>query len=95
MPDTGLLVRPGWWRLPMEAFRAQVEAHCHHCGIPLRREGQLAQGGRHEEFSPTHEHIARSKAKGRTLFMIDVTLDELVRPARPSTEYLPHSTPGY
>lgn len=91
LPDTGLPVTPGWWRQPMEAFRAQVETHCHACGIPLRRRGQLAIGGTHEEFSETHRAIARPKAKGREVVFVGV--ETLTRADRPSTEYLPGTTP--
>jgi len=43
-PDTGMSVVPDWWKLPMEQFQSQVEAHCHDCGVPLRGYGELAQG---------------------------------------------------
>jgi hypothetical protein len=42
-PDTGMVVQPGWWRLPMQAFAGQVRKHCHECSIPLRGHGELAQ----------------------------------------------------
>ena len=90
MPDTGLPVVPGWWRLPMQAFSEQVRTHCHACGIPLRREGQLAIGGDREEFSETHRFIARPKAKGRPVQFVTIGG---ARPDRPATEYLPGTTP--
>lgn len=93
MPDTGVPVVPGWWRRPMADFAAQVETHCHACGIPLRRPGQLAVGGEAEEFSETHRFIARPKAKGRPVAFVG--LDALTMTERPATEYLPNVTPGY
>jgi len=93
IPDTGLPVVPGWWRQPMADFAAQVETHCHHCGIPMRRPGQLAIGGDREEFSPTHEWIARPKVKGREIRMVKIGCPDTVVSDRPSTEYLPGTTP--
>lgn len=75
----------------MEAFRRQVETHCHHCGIPMRRPGQLAVGGEREEFSETHRYIARPKVKARPVAFVG--LESLTRTDRPSTEYLPGTTP--
>lgn len=92
LPDTGLVPFPGWWRLPMEAFREQVETHCHACGIPLRRPGQFAIGGDHEEFSETHRYIARPKTRGRPVQMIE-SIGTVERPDRPATDYLPNTTP--
>jgi hypothetical protein len=91
-PDTGLVVAPGWWRLPMADFADQVRLHCHACGIPLRRKGQLAVGGELEEFSETHRSIARPKAKGRPVEIVE-SIGLVERPARPATEYLPGTTP--
>lgn len=69
-PDTGLEVTPGWWRQPMQAFAAQVRLHCHACGIPLRRFGELANGGDREEVSATHLAIFRPKVRGRRVELI-------------------------
>lgn len=91
-PDTGLTVEPGWWRRPMADFAAQVRLHCHACGVPLRRAGQLAQGGEREEFSATHQAIARPKVRGRPVEII-AGIGRIDRPARPATEYLPGVTP--
>jgi len=94
MPDTGLEVVPGWWRRPMADYEHQVRTHCHNCGIPLRRKGQLAIGGEKEEFSETHRHIARPKIKSRPVEFVQ--LGGIVsRPTRPATQYLPNVTPGY
>lgn len=94
MPDTGLPVTPGWWRLNMDAFEGQVRVHCHACGVPLRRPGQLAVGGQLEEFSETHRFIARPKVPGRTVELLQIG-GVPDRPSRPLTEYLPGVTPGY
>jgi hypothetical protein len=93
-PDTGLEVVPGWWKKPMADFEAQVRQHCHSCGIPLRRPGQLAIGGDREEFSETHSAIARPKVRGRAVELVTIG-GMMGRPDRPATEYLPHVTPGY
>lgn len=92
-PDTGLEVRPGWWKLPMAAFEAQARLHCQACGIPLNRQGQLAIGGEREEFSETHRHIARPKVKDRPISFVGI--DSLTMTDRPATEYLNGITPGY
>jgi hypothetical protein len=85
-------VKPGWWRLPIEAFEQQVRKHCFACGIPLRRTPQPAIGGTHEEFSATHRAIARPKTKGRPVQFVE-SIGTIVRPERPATEYLPGTTP--
>lgn len=98
MPDTGLPVTPGWWKLPMEAFEQQVLTHCHACGIPLRRKGQFAINGEKEEFTKTHSWIARPKAKDRRVEIVEPEPELVqigVRSDRPSTEYLKGITPGY
>ncbi len=92
MPDTGVAVMPGWWRVKMETFEPQARLHCHACGIPLRRKGQLAIGGQEEEFSETHRFIARPKSKDKTVNIVSIGGLQ-TRPARPSTEYLPGTTP--
>jgi hypothetical protein len=84
-PDTGRAVTPGWWRQPMAAFADQVRLHCHACGIPLRRFGQLANGGTAEEVSPLHADIVRPKVRGRRVELVAVdTARHLTR----STDYL-------
>lgn len=93
-PDTGLPVYAGWWQEPIEAFEDQVRLHCHSCGIPLRRQGQLAIGGAKEEFSKTHEYIARTKVRNRPVEIVSIG-GFAEREDRPSTEYLPNTTPGY
>lgn len=93
-PDLGLAAEPGWWRRPMRDFEAQARHHCHRCGIPLRRPGQLAVGGEAVEFSETHAAIARPKAAGRRVDVVEIGC-MVQRPERPATEYLPGITPGY
>jgi hypothetical protein len=90
-PDVGLPVTPGWWRKPMADFEQQVNTCCHHCAVPLRRHGQLAVMGEHEEFSETHRFIARPKVRDRAVQFVQA--ETLVRTARPATEYLPGTTP--
>lgn len=94
MPDTGVPVVPGWWRQSMEAFAHQVDAHCHHCGIAMRRQGQLAIHGQQEEFSPTHKFIARPKVPSRPVQIIE-SIGAVPNPDRPATQYLAGVTPGY
>jgi hypothetical protein len=93
-PDTGLEVVPGWWKRPMADFEAQVNLHCHSCGIPLRRPGKLAVSDSTlaEEFSETHAAIAKPKTKGRPVEFVSIG-GMMERPERPSTEYLPGTTP--
>lgn len=61
-----------WWKRPMEDFARQVRYHCHRCGIPLRRFGQLAVGGEFEEVSKTHADIYNPKRKGRPVQLIEI-----------------------
>lgn len=93
MPDVGLPVEPGWWRRPLEDFADQVRTCCHHCSIPLKRPGQLANGGDREEFSPTHEWIARPRRKARPVELVTIGAP-VVREERPATEYLEGVTPA-
>lgn len=90
--QTGLEVTPGWWRKPMADFEQQVLQCCHNCAIPLRREGQLAVTGEHEEFSCTHQFIARPKVRNRPVQLVE-SIGTMERQDRPSTEYLPGTTP--
>jgi hypothetical protein len=91
-PDLGMAAESGWWRKPMAAFEQQVRWHCHRCGIPLRREGQKAITGEQEEFSETHRLIARPKVRDRPVAFIS-SIGTIARPDRPSTDYLPGTTP--
>lgn len=92
-PDTGMVPHVGWWKRPIQDFEAQVNFHCHRCGIPMRRPGIPAINGDHEQFSATHAAIARPKVKDRPVVFVGV--ESLVRSARPATEYLSGVTPGY
>jgi len=92
-PVSRIEVTDEWWKKPQADFEAQIRQHCPACGIPLRRPGQLAIGGDHEEFSATHATIARPKRLPRKIDLI--TIPQLARPERPATEYLEGVTPGY
>lgn len=94
MPMTGLPATKGWWNQTMAAFEAQARQHCMACGIPLRREGLPALGTDREEFSKTHEFIARPKVKTRDVEFVQLG-GVVERPSRPATEYLAGVTPGY
>ena len=89
MADVGLVCQPGWWQKPMADFEQQVNTCCHECGIPMRRPGQLAIGGTHEEYSVTHAHVMRPK-RGRSTQLVTIGGE---RQDRPSTEYLIGVTP--
>lgn len=91
-PDTGLPVTRGWWRAPMATFGAQVRQHCHACGIPLRANRELANGGVREVFSEMHRAIAKSKVRGRPVEFVQIGTTPL-GPEKPSTEYLVGVTP--
>lgn len=93
MPDTGLPVTPNWWAASMAAYEAQVRLHCPACGIAMRRPGQKAINGSHEEFSRTHEFIARPKVRDRAVQFVGI--ETLARSDRPATQYLAGVTPGY
>lgn len=69
-PDTGLPAVEGWWTEPMTSFDQQVRLHCHACGVPLRRFGQLAVGGEYEEVSETHKDIYQPKQKDRLVQLV-------------------------
>lgn len=84
-PDLGMEAAPGWWRKPMAEFAEQVRFHCHRCGVPLRRFGQLANGGDYEEVSQTHADIYAPKVKDREVRLVQ--LDEGPRLAK-STDYI-------
>lgn len=94
MPDVGLACQPGWWQKPMADFEQQVLTCCHNCAVPLRRPGQLANGGEHEEYSKTHAFVARPKVRDRPMQLVE-SIGTLSRPERPATNYLPGITPGY
>lgn len=83
-PDTGLPADPGWWRLPMTAFAAQVRKHCHECGVPLRGFGALANDpDAPEAVSEAHRGVPPPKRKGRRVEL--VTVREQLGPALKST----------
>ena len=86
-PDTGMQADPGWWRRPMEQFAEQVRYHCHRCGIPLRRYGQLAQGGDYEEVTATHADIYQPKVRGREVELVQVNTGPKLNRV---TDYVPN-----
>ena len=92
-PDVGLEPDIGWWRLPLQSFEDQIKIHCHACGIPLRREGELAIGGDHEEVSETHAGAFKPKVSSRPVQLVTLNGLPPSRSERPSTEYLPGVTP--
>jgi hypothetical protein len=61
-----------WWQLPMDGFSSQVKKHCHECGVPLRRKGDLAIGGEKDEVSQTHADLFKPKKKDRKVELITV-----------------------
>jgi hypothetical protein len=63
------------WKKPMQEFAEQVNFYCNRCGIPLRRFGQLANGGEYEEVSETHKDIYKPKKPDRRIALI--TLDNV------------------
>lgn len=71
-PDTGLEATAGWWQRPMTDFAEQVRVHCHSCGIPLRRFGQLSQAGEFEEVSETHADIYLTKEREREVKLVQI-----------------------
>lgn len=90
-PDLGLPVARGWWKRPMQDFAAQVRLHCHACGIPLRRYGQLANGGEYEEVSETHAGIYRPKRREREVQLVTLERADGRTLAR-ATNYLENSS---
>jgi len=69
-PDIGVEVKPGWWDKNIIEFAEQVKFYCHRCGVPLRRFGQLANGGNFEEVSKTHFDIYKPKDKNRRVELV-------------------------
>jgi hypothetical protein len=94
-PDTGLDVGEHvasdgrWWRLPMTDFAEQVRYHCHRCGIPLRRFGQLAQGGEYEEVSPVHVDIYKPKDRERRVEVVQADSGPKLQRV---TDYVPNGS---
>lgn len=91
LPDTmpiihGCRIDCDWWKLPMQAFEAQVDYHCHRCAIPLNGYGELAIGGEVEYLSETYKDF-RPKVKGRTVQIV-TKLEELKPQGIEVTKYL-------
>lgn len=80
-----------WWQLPMKDFAAQVRLHCHSCGVPLSRKGELAcAADGTEEVSETHANIFKPKVKGRRVSLVTVDSPP-VETLRKMTHYLENS----
>lgn len=92
-PDTGLVVKPGWWRQGMEMFEPQIRKHCPECGIPLRAVGTLAVNGEKEQVSETHANIFRPKRKGRPVEIVR-ELHQLGGTVAHATDYLANYKAG-
>lgn len=86
-PDLGVEVKPGWWKQGPEAFAAQVDYHCHRCGVPLRGHGSLAVGGHSEQVSETHRGVYRPKVPGRSVELV-TTRAQLGDPLARATDYI-------
>jgi hypothetical protein len=75
-PDTGIPIDSEdlspWWQLPMTSFAEQVNWNCNRCGVPLRRQGQLAVSGNREEVSATHQNIYKPKVRDREVQLIQI-----------------------
>ena len=86
-PDTGLEVRPDWWRASHEAFSQQITFHCHRCGVPLKGHGALALTGPSEQVTKTHADIYKPKVKGREVQLV-TEIAQLGDPLKRSTDYI-------
>lgn len=85
--DSGNLL---WWQLPMWAFKQQVRQHCHHCSIPLRGYGQLAQGpeDQAEQVSTIHASVGRPKHRRRPLQIVTERSQIASNGVQRATDYL-------
>ena len=86
-PDLGLPITPGWWKQGPEAFAAQVEHHCHRCGVPLKGHGALALTGPTEQTSREYVDVYKPKAKGRPVEVV-TDLNQLGDPLKRMTDYI-------
>jgi len=62
-PDTGVAIKPNWWKLGLESYGDQILQHCPNCAVPLRGRGQLAVGGTYQQSSKAYEHCRPRKGK--------------------------------
>ena len=90
-PDLGVPIVEGWWRSSIEAFAKQVKFHCHRCGVPLRRFGQLACDGEFEEVSQTHAGIYKPKDKNRRVELITLDTAPAAKTLKLVTNYIENS----
>lgn len=86
-PDTGTKLYPGWWRESMEAFRDQVNYHCHRCSVPLRLTGSSAQKANVTHVSAEYEHLT-PKGNSAQLHVINDLAALPDEPLTKFTEYL-------
>jgi hypothetical protein len=93
MPDTGLKVEPGWWKRSMVDFAEQVRTHCHHCGIPLKGYGQLANSGTMEQVTAFHKDVVAMKTSAKREVRVVENLIQLGDQTLPkATDYLENGT---
>ena len=90
-PDLGVPIEAGWWKQSIEAFAKQMKFHCHRCGVPLRRFGQLACDGAFEEFSATHADIYKPKDKNRRVELITLDSAPDTKTLKVVTNYIENS----
>lgn len=90
--DHGLPLDKGWWRQSMQAFAPQVRQACHHCGVPLKGHGELAQSKTGvEQTSEIHKNIYKPRVKDREVQVVQIR-DQLGNPLDNPTKYLQNST---
>lgn len=94
IPDYGVDPVPGWWCQSIHEgkFAEAVKAQCHACGMPLRNYGQLAINGDREQFSKTHEYLAKPKCKGRPVEIVQLQSQIDQHPAELATDYMEKGT---
>lgn len=90
-PDTGLIIREGWWKPKMWDTEMSIQAswHCHQCGVPLSGHGELAQAASPtvgDQYSRSHEAVCRTKS-GRPVQVV-TNLVQLGSPLRKMTDYI-------
>lgn len=95
-PDTGVIVRPGWWlpKMPDSEFAIQARFHCHQCGVPLSGHGELAQSRSpesKEQFSRSHEAVCAPRSGKRPVEIV-TNLVQLGTPLQLMTDYLGNSS---
>lgn len=92
--STGIDVQVGWWKLPIQFFRTQVEYHCFRCGVPLRGRGDLAVGGKKEYVSAAHLPIYKLKRPGTRELVVVENRGQLNGSVRRATDYINNGLPS-